>query len=109
LILIVLIGVLISSLIRGVFGFGGVLVGMPFILLFLPVVEANFTVSLYGCIMGVIMSLQSWQNLRRIGLQERLLALSASFLGILTGIFAKFLNGCSWRPSENSLFGLNSR
>lgn len=81
----VLLIIFAAALVRGAFGFGDALVGMPLLALVIPVRTATPLMALVGPTIAVLMLARTW---RRIDLRSTLVLTVTTLAGIPLGLYA---------------------
>lgn len=85
--MIIMLVVLFAAFVRVVAGFGDSLVGMPILLYFFPLDQADTIVATYGLLLGLVLCKQYYSQLYQHR-YELLRLLSFSVIGILIGAYA---------------------
>lgn len=84
---IILVVILLASLVRVVAGFGDALLGMPILLLFFPLEQADTIVATYGLLIGLLLSRQYYSHAKAHASELKIL-LFFSAIGVFTGALA---------------------
>ncbi len=98
LIYIVITGIFISSLVRSTFGFGDGLVGMPFFLVFLPLIDSLYIMSIVGVLYALSILFKISREFKTDNKKEFIGVTLFSIIGTVIGAiissydFVKFIN-----------------
>lgn len=79
--------ILLASLVRVVAGFGDALLGMPILLCFFPLEQADTIVATYGLLIGLLLSRQYYAHIKT-HTNELLMLLFFSAIGVFIGALA---------------------